>query len=190
MTYRVVFAKRFQSDGRESAIDPTAELDVYLPDGVVAAKTFVERFEPEAKHSQEILDEDDAFLGMASAEVWEYEVLDERRQDFVDAVQNSQTVMEVEVVDESATDADDLSSPVNLADGDTKVPADAGDSGDGPAGRGLRDSIAGDGADSELEGLTIRNAEDPRLGMTNVGGKPAQDWAADTGPTREGGVRS
>ena len=70
MTYRVAFTKRFQSDGQESAIDPTGDLDMLLPDGVVVDKVFVERFEPEAKHSQEVLDEDDAFLGLASAAIF------------------------------------------------------------------------------------------------------------------------
>ena len=72
MTYRVAFAKRFQSDGTESALDPSSELDIDIPDGVVASKEMVERFEPSAQHSQEVLDEDDAFLGLASAEVCEY----------------------------------------------------------------------------------------------------------------------
>src|SRR3954469_24175225 len=119
MTYRVVFSKRFQSDGNESVIDPTSELDIYLADGVVADKQFVERFEPEAKHSQEVLDEDDAFLGSSAAEVWEYEVLDERAGDFEDAIRNAQTVMEFEVVDETVTDEGDLSS-TPLGTGDTK----------------------------------------------------------------------
>lgn len=42
----------------------------------------------------------------------------------------------------------------------------------------------GPGADSDLEDLNILDADDPTLGLTNVGGKPAEDWAADTGPTR------
>ena len=100
MTYRVTFAKRFQTDGEASALDPTRELDVYLADGVVLEKAFVERFEPEAKHSQEVLDEDDAFLGMAAAEVWEYEVEDGRNGEFADAIRNSGTVMEFETIDD------------------------------------------------------------------------------------------
>jgi hypothetical protein len=35
-----------------------------------------------------------------------------------------------------------------------------------------------------LEDLTIVSADDPSLGLTNYGDVPADDWAADTGPTR------
>jgi hypothetical protein len=100
MTYRVTFAKRFQSDGEPSQLDPTTQLDVNLPDGVVLDKVFVERFDPEAKHSQEVLDEDDAFLGMAAAEIWEYEVEDGRESDFETAIRNSQSVMEFQTIDD------------------------------------------------------------------------------------------
>lgn len=100
MTYRVVFAKRYQSDGEASQLDPTSELDVYLPDGVVVDKVFVQRFDPEAKHNQEVLDEDDAFLGLAAAEVWEYQVEDGREAEFEDAIRNSGTVMEFQTIDD------------------------------------------------------------------------------------------
>lgn len=100
MIYRVTFAKRFQSDGEPSSQDPTAELDVNVADGVVLDKSLVSQFEPEAKHSQEVLDEDDAFLGMAAAEVWEYEVADGREQEFEDGIRNSQVVMEYETIDD------------------------------------------------------------------------------------------
>lgn len=155
MTYRVVFAKRFQSDGRESVLDPTADLDVYVPDGVVADKVFVERFEPEAQHSQEVLDEDDAFLGMAAAEVWEYEVVNERSKDFEDAIGSSEVVMEYEVIDASPTGADEVTGNP-LADSDSKAPdslieaegVSRGGSGvrgvdDGPGGQPTGDPSAG-----------------------------------------------
>jgi hypothetical protein len=100
MTYRVTFAKRYQSDGEPSTLDPSAALDTWLADGVVLDKAFVERFDPEAKHSQEVLDEDDAFLGMAAAEVWEYQVEDGRESEFEDAIRNAQTVMEFETIDD------------------------------------------------------------------------------------------
>jgi hypothetical protein len=35
----------------------------------------------------------------------------------------------------------------------------------------------------DLEDLTIVSAEDASLGLTNVGEKGPDDWAADTGPT-------
>ena len=100
MTYRVTFSKRFQSDGEPSQLDPSVELERYLSDGVVLDKAHVTSHEPEAKHSQEVLDEDDAFLGMAAAEVWEYQVEDGREREFEDAIRNSQVVMEFEVIDD------------------------------------------------------------------------------------------
>jgi hypothetical protein len=100
MIYRVTFAKRFQSDGEPSAMDPTAELDVYLAEGVVLDKSMVSQFDPEAKHNQEVLDEDDAFLGMAAAEVWEYEVADGREQEFEDGIRTSEVVMEFQTIDD------------------------------------------------------------------------------------------
>lgn len=71
MRYRVAFVKRVQSDGNDSAMRPSAELDQNLPEGVVVEKVFIEQLETEAQHSQEVLDEDDAFLGSAAPEVWE-----------------------------------------------------------------------------------------------------------------------
>lgn len=60
------------ADGRKRVPDGSdAELDVNLPDGAVAEKVFVERLEPAAQHSQEVLDEDDAFLGAVTAEAWD-----------------------------------------------------------------------------------------------------------------------
>ena len=41
-----------------------------------------------------------------------------------------------------------------------------------------------DGTVQDLQGLTIHDAEDPELGLTNIGEVPAQDWAADTGETK------
>src|SRR3954447_20107207 len=217
MRYRVVFAKRFQSDGKESALDPTAEMDVYIPDGVVADKVFVERFEPGSQHNQEVLDEDDAWLGLASPEVWEYDVLDDREQDFIDAMQNSGTVMEFAVIDETSIDGADA-GPVPLGDSSTKSPdtlnfddgITRGGSGvrgvdDGPAGQPTGDpSAMGMGpsrnyiGNDEAEGianegsggiddLTIVSADDPSLGLTDYGSQGPDDWAADTGPTHNPG---
>lgn len=100
MTYRVTFAKRFQSDGEPSQLDPSAELDNNLADGVVADKAYVSSHEPEAKHNQEVLDEDDAFLALAAAEVWEYQIEDGRESEFEDGIRNSKVVMEFEVIDD------------------------------------------------------------------------------------------
>ena len=98
MRYRVTFAKRFESDGEPSKIDPTVFLN--LEDGIVVDKVLVEGLEPESVHSQEVMDEDDAFLGRAAAEVWEFEVADGRQKEFVRALDNSGTVMEYEEFDE------------------------------------------------------------------------------------------
>ena len=37
---------------------------------------------------------------------------------------------------------------------------------------------------ADYDGLEITTADDGRLGLTNVGNKPPEDWAADTGETR------
>ena len=212
----MAFEKRFQSDGNESPLDPSSELDVYLADGVVADKEFVERFEPQSQHNQEVLDEDDAFLGLAAPEVWEYDVVDERASEFEDAIKNSGLVLEFEVVDETTTDSDEVIG-VPLGDGDTRVappprasvPAIkpiAGERGvdDGPAGQPTVDPSAGVGAPTrpymnididEVDGLensgsggsdelTVVSADDPNLGLTDIGNTGPDDWAADTGPTR------
>jgi hypothetical protein len=46
--------------------------------------------------------------------------------------------------------------------------------------------IAEIGRSGDIEDLTVLDATDPSLGLTNVGEAPADDWAADTGPTRTG----
>ena len=38
--------------------------------------------------------------------------------------------------------------------------------------------------DNILEDLTVKDADDPSLGLTDTEDEPADDWAADTGPTR------
>jgi hypothetical protein len=214
MRYRVAFSKRVQSDGNDSAMRPSAELDENLSEGVVAEKVFIEQLETEAQHSQEVLDEDDAFLGSAAPEVWEYEVVDARAREFEEALQNSDLVLEFDVVDTSVTNADEASDMV-LSDRGV-YPNDGGNAGvnvtatgsgvrsgdDGPAGMPTGDPSAGglnpaaemSGSSAEvfsqpgsegIEDLTVTTASDPRLGLTNKGSKPAQDWAANTGPTRK-----
>ena len=37
-----------------------------------------------------------------------------------------------------------------------------------------------------LDELTVHDATDPELGLTNIGEVPAEDWAANTGPSRTG----
>jgi hypothetical protein len=45
MRYRVAFTKQVASDGADSGMQPSAELDENLSDGVVVEKVFVEAFE-------------------------------------------------------------------------------------------------------------------------------------------------
>jgi hypothetical protein len=73
--------------------DPRGYVDANLSDGVVLDATFVERAKPTAMHVEEQLEEDDDFLSVGS-ETWEYDVADGRRQDFLDALRNSQMVIE------------------------------------------------------------------------------------------------
>ncbi|MBX9603303.1 MAG: hypothetical protein K2X35_20025 [Bryobacteraceae bacterium] len=173
MRYRVAFTKRYQADGTEATQDPTAELDVYLAEGVVAEKLFVERLEPAAQHNQEILDEDDAWLGMAAPEVWEYEVVNARQGEFEDAIRNSQMVLEFEIIDAGDTAPEDATA-VALAEPPIN-----------PQGTGSSPTAA-------IDDLTVTDAADPRLGLTNIGDTPPLDWAANTGQTRnpERGVKS
>jgi hypothetical protein len=103
MRYQLAFKKPMESNGAESTLDPTRELDLELPDGIVAEKNFVERLESDAEHGEEALEEDDAFLGAVSTEVWEYEVVDSRKDEFEDAMRNSRVVFEFNVIDESET---------------------------------------------------------------------------------------
>jgi hypothetical protein len=102
MRYRVAFTKR-----EESTMRPSSELDLNLSDGVVAEKVLVEELDSEAEHGEDGLDEDDSFLGSAAAEVWEYEVVDARKREFEDALQNSDLVLESEVIDDTVTEASD-----------------------------------------------------------------------------------
>jgi hypothetical protein len=198
MRYRVAFSKRIQSDGDDSTMRPSAELDLNLNEGVVAEKSFVEQLESDAQHSQEVLDEDDAFLASATAEVWDYDVVDARCAEFEDALQNSDLVLEYEVVDDTATDAVDAST--DSVDPGSVYPSyggsettegsglRAGD--DGPAGMPTVDPTAGGlnvnpvPESGGTEDLQIKSADDATLGLTNRGRKGPQDWAANTGPTR------
>ncbi len=94
MKYRVVFRERSNEQG-EKADDPAGFLDAELPEGTVLDSRFVGRTRPDAQHSSDVLEEDDAFLGISS-EIWEFDVGDGKDQDFKDALQNSGVVMEFE----------------------------------------------------------------------------------------------
>ncbi len=97
MKYRVTFMERTDKAGNPSET-PKNYLEIELNEGVVRDKTFVERDEPLAKHSSDTLEEDDDFLSVGS-EVWEYDVAGGREKEFLEAVKNSQMVMECVAVD-------------------------------------------------------------------------------------------
>lgn len=93
--------ERTDSKGNKTENPPDyVELD--LPDGVVVDSNFIERIEPAALHGQEIMDEDDSFESVAT-EVWEYDIADGREPEFLDALRNSQLVMEYESLDDADT---------------------------------------------------------------------------------------
>jgi hypothetical protein len=94
MKYRVIFRERSDRMG-EKADDPASYLDTQLEDGIVMDSAFVGRLEPTSIHSSDMAEEDDAFLSL-TGEIWEYDVADGRDQDFKDALQNSEMVMEFE----------------------------------------------------------------------------------------------
>ena len=83
---------------------PTDYVAIDLPDGVVLEKLFIDRTEPDALHSEEALEEDDSFLSVGS-ETWDYEVADEREDEFIAALKNSQMVMEYVRLDEEPSAA-------------------------------------------------------------------------------------
>jgi hypothetical protein len=95
--YRVVFRERSNQEG-EKADDPASFLDTQLDDETVLDARFVGRNEPEALHSSDRIEEDDGFLGVTT-EVWEYDVVDEKDNDFKAALQNSGMVLEFEPLD-------------------------------------------------------------------------------------------
>jgi len=58
--------------------------------------TIVERTSPQALHTDSF-EEDDDFLSLET-EVWAYDVADDRKQDFADALRNSGMVIEFEAL--------------------------------------------------------------------------------------------
>jgi Mg2+ and Co2+ transporter CorA len=92
MRYRVTFMERTNAEGEPSEY-PSDNLTSELPDGVVLDSTFVERTEPAAVHSEERLEEDDDFLSVGS-ETWDYEVSDDRQDEFLKAVRLAKLAIE------------------------------------------------------------------------------------------------
>jgi hypothetical protein len=97
MRYRVTFVERTNAQGNPTE-NPPDYLAIQVPDGVVLDRNFVERIEPAAVHVEEQLEEDDNFLSMGS-ETWEYDVVDARKDEFLDAVKNSGMVVDCEEVE-------------------------------------------------------------------------------------------
>jgi hypothetical protein len=98
MKYRVAFLERTNAEGKNIE-SPAEYVDLDLMEGVVLDQVFVERIEPEALHVQEVMDEDDSFVSIGT-EVWEYDIAEGRDQEFIDALKNSQMVMEYESMDD------------------------------------------------------------------------------------------
>jgi hypothetical protein len=97
MKYRVVFRGRSNWEGDKTE-DPPSFLDAQLDDETVVAATFVERTGPDAKHSSDVMEEDDDFLSLA-AEVWEYDIAEGKDDEFKNALLDSEMVMEFEPID-------------------------------------------------------------------------------------------
>lgn len=94
-----MFMERTGATGEPSE-NPTDYLIPELDAAIVKEALFIERDKPTALHSQERMDEDDDFLSVG-AEVWEYDIADGRERDFTDALENSEMVLDYEVIDDS-----------------------------------------------------------------------------------------
>jgi len=79
----------------ERADNPPSFLDAQLDDDTVVDAVFVGRNEPDALHSSDAMEEDDAFLSIGT-EVWEYDVAEGKDEDFKNALSNSGMVVEFE----------------------------------------------------------------------------------------------
>lgn len=98
MKYRVVFKSRSDQQGN-AADSPASFLDTQLDDDTVLDALRVERTGPDSMHSSDILEEDDGFL--MGSEVWEYDVADGKQRAFIEALKNSEVVMEYEALESS-----------------------------------------------------------------------------------------
>ena len=92
-----MFRERSDEEG-EKADEPSSFLDNELDDETVLDSRMIGRITPESQHSSDRVEEDDGFLGMATPEIWEYDVAEGKDQDFKDALRNSGVVMEFEVL--------------------------------------------------------------------------------------------
>ena len=90
--------ERTDAEGKRTE-SPSEYVELDLADGVVVDQVFVERIAPDSLHVQEVMDEDDDFESIAT-EVWEYDVADGRDQEFIDALKNSQMVIDYQPLDD------------------------------------------------------------------------------------------
>jgi hypothetical protein len=97
----VTFRKRFNQQG-EGSDAPVTFLD--LPDGVVLDSSIVERIEPDSLHVEEGMEEDDDFLSLGT-EIWDFDIAENSRQVFKDALVNSGVVIEFEELSREDDDA-------------------------------------------------------------------------------------
>ena len=103
MRYRVVFLEQTDAKARTTE-KPSEFLDTQLSDGVVLDSSIVEREAPPGLHTDR-LDEDDDFLSV-QMEAWDYDVADDRQQEFIDAMRNSGVVADYQVLgDEDSVSA-------------------------------------------------------------------------------------
>ena len=103
MRYRVVFRERTNATG-VPAEEPSEFLTNQLSDGVILDATMVERGIPPALHTSS-MEEDDDFLSLET-EAWDYDVASDRQDEFVDALKNSEMVVEYEALgDEDSVSA-------------------------------------------------------------------------------------
>ncbi len=98
MKYRVTFVERTDGRGNPSE-NPPEFVEPELTDGVVLDAVFVERFEPDNLHNEEVMEEDDSFLSVGT-EVWEYDIAEGRDREFIDALKNSQMVIDYEALED------------------------------------------------------------------------------------------
>lgn len=98
MTYRITFKERTNAAG-EPTQAPSAALDAQTPEGVILDKSFLSRDEPLALHNEENLEEDDSFLSVGS-ETWDYEIVDGKETEFLDAVKTSEVTLECFRIDD------------------------------------------------------------------------------------------
>jgi hypothetical protein len=86
-----------QTDAKARTTEKPSEfLDTQLSDGVVLDASIVEREEPPGLHTDR-LEEDDDFLSVQT-EAWDYDVADDRQQEFVDAMRNSGVVADYQIL--------------------------------------------------------------------------------------------